>query len=143
MEISSIFKNNENIPSKYTCDGSNISPELTVTNIPENTASLVLIMDDPDAPGQTWDHWIVFNMPVTNKIEEGVSPQGIKGTNSWNKLGYGGPCPPSGTHRYFFKLFALDTNLNLEEGATKQEIETAMQPHIIEKAELIGLYSRS
>ena len=135
------FGNNGKIPSEYTCDGSDTSPELNIESVPKNAKSLVLINDDPDAPVGTWDHWIVFNIPPTiAKISKGEEPAGIGGKNSWGRTGYGGPCPPSGTHRYFFKLYALDTMLSLEEGATKKQIETAMQGHVIVKAELMGTY---
>ena len=137
------FENNGKIPSEYTCDGSGTSPELNIADVPKNAKSLVLINDDPDAPVGTWDHWIAFNIPTTTaKIEEGSEPEGLGGKNSWGKTGYGGPCPPSGVHRYFFKLYALDTTLNLKEGATKKDIEKAMQGHIIAKAELMGTYKR-
>jgi Raf kinase inhibitor-like YbhB/YbcL family protein len=145
---SAAFKSNEKIPAKYTCDGDSITgginPPLEIGNIDESAKSLVLIMDDPDAPAGTWDHWIIFNIqPATNNIQEGEEPQGIAGNNSWGRAGYGGPCPPSGTHRYFFKLFSLDTELELAEGASKKEIESAMEGHILQKAELVGLYERN
>ena len=137
------FENNGKIPSEYTCDGSDTSPELNIADVPKNAKSLVLVNDDPDAPVGTWDHWIVFNiLPATAKIEKGEEPEGLGGKNSWGKTGYGGPCPPSGVHRYFFKLYALDTTLNLKEGATKKEIEKAMQGHVVAKTELIGTYKR-
>jgi len=137
------FGHNSKIPHEYTCDGDDISPELNIEDVPSNAKSLVLINDDPDAPVGTWDHWIVFNVkPDIKKINENEEPIGVAGKNSWGRTGYGGPCPPSGTHRYFFKIYALDTELNLQEGSTKQEIEKAMGGHIIEKAELIGLYER-
>jgi len=136
------FEHNQGIPSEYTCDGSDTSPELNIEDVPKNAKSLVLINDDPDAPVGTWDHWNVFNMPTDVKIEKGSEPAGVGGKNSWGKTGYGGPCPPSGTHRYFFKLYALDTELSLEEGASKADIEKAMEGHIIEKTELIGTYKR-
>ena len=137
------FENNKEIPSEYTCDGSDTSPELNIADVPENTKSLVLINDDPDAPVGTWDHWIVFNMPTTtNKINKGREPTGTAGKNSWGRTGCGGPCPPSGTHRYFFKLYALDTELDLAEGTTKKDIEAAMEGHIIDKTELVGTYKR-
>lgn len=137
------FVHNSNIPSEYTCDGSDTSPELYIADAPKNAKSLVLINDDPDAPVGTWDHWIVFNIPpATAKISKGQEPAGVGGKNSWGRTGYGGPCPPSGVHRYFFKLYALDTMLNLNEGATKKEIEAAMQGHIIAKTELMGTYKR-
>jgi len=144
MEIkSTAFQNKENIPAEYTCDGENVSPELEFLDIPENTVSLALIMDDPDAPSGTFTHWLVWNIPKDKtKIEkaEFLSPSG---TTGFGREGYGGPCPPSGTHRYYFKLYALDTNLNLDSGAAKKQLEEAMEGHIIEKAELIGLYSRA
>jgi len=100
-------------------------------------------MDDPDAPVGTWDHWIVFNIPPSAKeIAKGTEPKGTAGKNSWGRTGYGGPCPPSGTHRYFFKLYALDTQLNLPEGSAKKDLEKAMQGHILEKVELMGNYKR-
>lgn len=137
------FNHNSQIPSEYTCDGDDVSPELNIEDAHKNAKSLVLINDDPDAPVGTWDHWIVFNMPpTTKKIERGKEPKGVGGKNSWGKLGYGGPCPPSGTHRYFFKLYALDIELNLKEGATKKEIEKAMQGRILAQAQLIGTYKR-
>ena len=137
------FENNGKIPSEYTCDGSDTSPELNIADVPKSAKSLVLINDDPDAPVGTWDHWIVFNIPPnTARISRGEEPAGIGGKNSWGRTGYGGPCPPSGVHRYFFKLYALDTMLNLKEGATKKDIEKAMQGHIIAKTELMGTYKR-
>lgn len=137
------FENEAMIPPEYTCVGSDISPELNIEGIPENAKSLVLIVDDPDAPAGTWDHWIVFNIPPTTKnIPKGNDPEGTSGKNSWGKTGYGGPCPPSGTHRYFFKLYALDTLLDLPEGSSKSEIESAMKGHVLEEAQLMGKYKR-
>ena len=145
MELtSSAFVHNDAIPSEFTCDGADVSPPLTISDVPKNAKSLVLIMDDPDAPVGTWDHWVVFNMaPSTKQIAKGTEPEGIAGKNSWGRTGYGGPCPPSGTHRYFFKLYALDTELNLPEGSNKRDLEMAMQGHIIEKAELMETYRRT
>ncbi|MCI0619823.1 YbhB/YbcL family Raf kinase inhibitor-like protein [Candidatus Wolfebacteria bacterium] len=138
------FAHNGVIPAKYTCDGEDVSPPLAWENIPEGIRFLVLIMDDPDAPRGTWVHWIVFNIPPdTARIEEGKEPEGVSGNNSWLTLGYGGPCPPEGVHRYFFKLYALDTMLDLSEGATKAEVEAAMTGHILAETTLIGLYERS
>src|SRR4030042_4823259 len=136
------FKHNEKIPVLFTGDGEDINPALEIKGIPKETKSLVLIMDDPDAPIGNWDHWIVWNiMPEIKKIFKNSVPQGgIQGQNSWGTSNYRGPKPPSGTHRYFFKIFALDTKLGSEEGASKEEIETAMNKHILDKAELIGLY---
>ena len=140
---SSAFTHNGQIPSEFTCDGSNISPPLTIMDAPSNSKSLALISDDPDAPVGTWDHWIVFDIPPSTKeIPKGTEPKGMAGKNSWGRTGYGGPCPPSGTHRYFFKLYALDSMLNLPEGSGKKQVEAAMQNHIIAKAELIGLYKK-
>jgi len=141
MKLTSIFQHNQDIPSKYTCQGEDINPPLTIEDIPEKTKTLVLIVDDPDAPNNTWDHWIVFNIPPTNQIQENTEP-GTSGINSWGKTGYGGPCPPSGKHRYFFKLFALDTELSLT-NPKKEDVLTAMQGHILDKAELVGLYKKN
>lgn len=138
------FTHNGVIPSEYTCDGNDLSPPLVISDVPANAKSLALIMDDPDAPVGTWDHWVVFDIsPSTTQIPKGTEPQGTAGRNSWGRKGYGGPCPPSGTHRYFFKLYALDTKLNLSEGATKKDLEKAMQGHIIAQAQLMGTYKRS
>lgn len=137
------FENNNEIPLEYTCDGPNIAPELNIEDVPENTKSLALIMDDPDAPAGTWVHWVVWNIPSDARtIAKGTEPQGTQGTTSFGKQGYGGPCPPSGTHRYFFKLYALDTTLELKDGSTKEQLEQAMDGHIIEKVDLIGTYKR-
>lgn len=142
--ISFAFENNAKIPSKYTCDGENVNPPLSFTDIPASAKSLVLIVDDPDAPGGIWVHWVLFNIDpkIQEVLENSLSESGIEGVTSFGKAGYGGPCPPSGTHRYFFKLYALGTILNLE-NPNKEEVEKAMQGHILDKAELIGLYSRS
>jgi len=114
---------------------------LIIEDIPEGTKRLALIVDDPDAPMGTWVHWVVFNIHVTDVIEENTVP-GTQGTNDFRKLEYGGPCPPSGTHRYFFKLYAIDEKLHIEEGCKKKELEEAMEGHILATAELIGLYQR-
>ena len=147
MELKSdVFENNEKIPGKYTCDGEDVSPQLSILNVPENSKSLVLIMDDPDAvkpAGKVWDHWIVFNIPIeTKEILEAQGPQGVHGKGTSGNLNYMGPCPPDAEHKYFFKLFALDITLDLSQGSTKQEVEEAMQGHIIEQTELIGRYER-
>jgi len=145
---SSAFEHNGAIPSEYTCDGSDTSPELDIEDVPENTKSLALINDDPDVPKEIrpdglWVHWVVWNIPPdTNNIPKGTEPSGVAGNSNFGKTGYGGPCPPSGTHRYFFKLYALDTELSLQEGSTKDDVEKAMKGHIIEKTELIGTYQR-
>jgi Raf kinase inhibitor-like YbhB/YbcL family protein len=135
------FENNKFIPSKYTCEGDDINPALTIENIPQGTKSLALIMDDPDAPMGTWVHWVAFDIPVVASIKENSVP-GKQGINNSGKRDYHGPCPPSGVHRYFFKIYALDTILNLKEGITKAVLEEAMQGHILDKAELVGLYKR-
>ncbi|MFH1848663.1 MAG: YbhB/YbcL family Raf kinase inhibitor-like protein [archaeon] len=136
------FANNGNIPSKYACDGDGVSPPLEITGVPEGAKSLVLMVDDPDAPAGTWGHWIVWDIPAsTSAIGEGTAP-GTEGLNDFKKTSYGGPCPPSGTHRYFFRLYALDIGLGLPPAAKKNEVEAAMQGHIIAQAELVGLYHR-
>lgn len=142
MKLSSPdFEHEGYIPEKFTCDGEDISPSLIIEDIPEGTKRLALIVEDPDAPAGTWVHWIVFNIHVTDVIEEGEVP-GTLGLNDFRKLEYGGPCPPSGTHRYFFKLYALDTKLDLEEGCRKKDLLKAMEGHILAEAELVGLYER-
>ena len=138
---SPVFKNSGRIPRKYTCDSDDVNPPLQIEDIPTGTQSLVLIVDDPDAPMGTWDHWVVWNIPPTEKIEENNVP-GIQGMNSWGKNSYGGPCPPSGTHRYFFKVYALDTKLDLDSNSRKGDVERSMKGHILAKGEIIGLYSR-
>lgn len=146
---STAFEHESSIPERYTCDDEDISPDLSWSDLPDGTSSLVLIMDDPDAPAGTWVHWVLFNIPATvARLEESVPdderlPSGaVHGQNSWGDLGYGGPCPPSGTHRYFFRLYALDENLDLGPGATKEQVLSAMKDHILGEAELMGRYSR-
>ena len=148
---SSAFEPNGKIPSRYTCDGENINPPLTIEKVPAKAQSLVLIMDDPDIPEfvkkkyhiKVWDHWIVFNIPPTTKvIPEAQNLPGMLGKNTGGKKAYGGPCPPDREHRYFFKLYALDTKLNLPEGVTKRQVEEAIAGHILAQAELIGRYQR-
>jgi len=136
------FNHNQMIPKKFTCQGEDISPALQISDLPLGAKSLGLIVDDPDAPGGTWVHWVVFNIPVMNEIKEKSIP-GLQGINDFGKKDYGGPCPPSGTHRYFFKVYALDTQLNLKEGSGKETLESAMKGHILGKGELIGLYKKS
>lgn len=140
------FANNNPIPTKYTCDGADISPPLSWQGAPANTKSFVLIFDDPDAPRGTWDHWLLYNIPATtHTLVENITtlPEGtLVGKNSWGNTTYGGPCPPDREHRYFFKLFALDTYLTLAAGATKPQIESAMQKHLLATATLIGTYNR-
>lgn len=141
MKIKSTFQHEGNIQPEYTCDGKDSIPPLEISEVPAEAKSLALIMDDPDAPMGTWDHWIQWNMPPdTKKIDKQI---GIGGKNSWGKTGYGGPCPPSGVHRYFFKLYALDTMLELPAGSDKKALETAMKEHILKEAVLIGKYQRS
>ncbi len=138
------FAHNAFMPAKYTCDGENVSPSLSFSDIPKDTKSLALIVDDPDAQSKTWVHWTVFNInPGTTTFPEGFIPDGnIQGMTDFGKPGYGGPCPPHGTHHYFFKLYALDINLTLGRSATKSDIEEAIKGHVLEKAELVGLYKR-
>ncbi len=152
MKITSTaFEQEEKIPKKYTCDGENVNTPLKFSEVPENAKSLVLLMDDPDIPDfvkqkmgiQVYDHWVLFNInPNTTEIQEGEAP-GTQGNNTGGKANYTGPCPPDKEHRYFFKLYALDTELNLPEGSTKKEVEKAMQEHILAEATLIGKYERT
>ena len=146
---SSAFAAGESIPREYTCDGDDISPPLEWTDPPPGTQSLALIGDDPDAPVGTWVHWVLYDLPAeTRGLPEDVPSDadlpggGRSGENSWRRLGYGGPCPPGGTHRYFFKLYALDTVLGLDAGAGKKQVLTAMEGHVLAEAELMGTYSR-
>ncbi len=146
---SSAFKNKETIPDEYTCAGENCSPPLLWKNVPSNAKSLVLIVDDPDAPNRTWVHWVVFNIPIEIEGFEAnlqnntnINKKLNFGKNDFKTQRYGGPCPPSGTHRYFFKLYALDCTLKNPSGSTKAEIENAMEGHILGIAELIGLFSK-
>ena len=138
------FRHNGMVPAKYTCDGTDVSPPLAIEGVPENATSLALIVDDPDAPAGTWVHWVVWNIdPKTKELAEGSVPKGAQqGMNDFRKRDYGGPCPPSGTHRYFFKLYALDTLLSLGTGAEKADLERSMHGHVLARAEIIGLYRR-
>lgn len=133
------FKNNSKIPPKYTCHGEDVNPQLDIQNLPEETKSLILIVDDPDCPIGDWVHWIVWNIQPTNSIKENSVP-GVEGMNDFNKHSYGGPCPPSGTHRYFFKLYALDTELSLPVSTRKRELQKVMTGHILAKGEIVGLF---
>ena len=150
MQINSgAFRNGQSIPGKYTCDGADISPDLKWEQLPDEAISLALICDDPDAPAGTWVHWVYYNLPVTmGSLPENVEPLetpesgGLQGRNDFGRIGYGGPCPPGGTHRYFFKLYALDTMLDLAAGATKKALLAAMEGHIVGQAELVGTYRR-
>jgi len=147
---SSDFQNGGDIPQKFTCKGADVSPELSWTNPPAGTRSFTLIADDPDAPAGTWTHWVLFDLPAqTITLPEGVAKVdevpdgGRQGRNDFRKIGYGGPCPPPGKpHRYFFKLYALDKALNLKPGASKQEVEQAMQGHVLGQAGLVGRFRR-
>jgi Raf kinase inhibitor-like YbhB/YbcL family protein len=136
------FENNKPIPVKYTCDGADVNPPLTIDGMPEETKTLVLIVDDPDAPMGTFDHWVVWNIPPTTRIIEENTVPGKEGLSSYRKHAYSGPCPPSGTHRYFFKVYALDTQLDLKLNSTKRDVEKAMKGHVLAEGELMGLYSR-
>ena len=143
MKISSpAFTENGKIPKQYTCDGQDSSPPLAIENPPANTASFALIVDDPDAPAGTWVHWVVWNIdPATREIVAAAVPKGaVQGINDFGKKAYGGPCPPSGTHRYFFKLFALNALLTLTPGSTKGDLEKAMKDHVVARAELVGKF---
>lgn len=141
--ISPEFAHNEFIPPRFTCEGEDINPALIIEDMPADAKSLALIVDDPDAPMGMWVHWVVYNISKgTSRIEENSIP-GEQGMNDFGRKDYGGPCPPSGTHRYFFKIYALDKELNLEPGLSKKELEKAIAGHILEKAELIGLYKKT
>jgi Raf kinase inhibitor-like YbhB/YbcL family protein len=148
---SSAFENGQSIPMRYTCDGANISPPLSWSGFPVGAKSLVLIVDDPDAPDpaapkRTWVHWVLYNLPLeTEGLAEGIKPHRLplgtfEGCNDWGRTGYGGPCPPIGRHRYFHKLYALDTVLPDLKKPNKAQLEAAMQGHIVGKSELVGLY---
>jgi len=146
---SSAFTEGAMIPVKYTCDGQDSSPPLSWTDIPGGARALALICDDPDAPAGAWVHWVAFNLPPDGTgLPEAVPTSkdlktgGIQGTNSWRRVGYGGPCPPSGSHRYFFKLYALDNTLPLAGNATAKDLQSAMKGHILAEAQLMGRYKR-
>jgi Raf kinase inhibitor-like YbhB/YbcL family protein len=146
---SSAFENEGLIPPKYTCDGADISPPLQWEGVPEATKSIALISDDPDAPMGTWVHWVLFNLPAdTKELAENIPPDETlpngarQGMSDFRRIGYGGPCPPSGTHRYFFKIYALDTELDLAPGADKSDLLEAMEGHTLGQGQLIGKYKR-
>lgn len=142
MKLMSIaFSENGHIPPRYTCEGDNINPPIEFADIPHETKSMALIVEDPDAPKGVFDHWVVWNIPPHEPISENYMP-GISGTNSFNKTGYGGPCPPTGTHRYFFKAYALDIELDLAAGSDKAALQNAMKNHILASASLMGLYKK-
>jgi hypothetical protein len=142
---STAFSEGQPIPMVYTCQGEDTSPPLRIEGVPTGTKSLALVMDDPDAPVGVWDHWVVWNIdPSTTEIKERSTPAGAtQGRNSWGMSRYGGPCPPSGTHRYVFTLYALDTALDLTAAAGKRDLERAMQEHILTKTQLIGTYKKT
>jgi Raf kinase inhibitor-like YbhB/YbcL family protein len=135
------FNHEESIPSKYTCEGENISPPIRISGIPKQAKSLALVVEDPDATDGVFDHWILWNIPPEERIPEKSVP-GIPGKNSYGKMQYSGPCPPSGTHRYYFRIFALDIDLNLKAGANKKALQEAMKGHVILEGELMGLYQK-
>ncbi|OIO88835.1 MAG: phosphatidylethanolamine-binding protein [Anaerolineae bacterium CG2_30_64_16] len=146
---SSAFGAGDMIPRRYTCDGDDLSPPLAWTGTPAGARALALICDDPDAPVGTWVHWVLFNLPPSlTQLPEGLPAAqtlengAIHGTNSWKRVGYGGPCPPSGTHRYFFKLYALDAPLTLGSNATARDVQAAMKGHVLAEAQLMGRYRR-
>jgi Raf kinase inhibitor-like YbhB/YbcL family protein len=144
MKITSAaFQEGADIPSKFTCDGADTSPALQVADVPSGAKSLALVVDDPDAPSGLFTHWIVWNIsPQTSTIEEGSAPKGVQGTNDFGKSGYGGPCPPSGTHRYYFKIFALDRELDLPAGTKRSQLDAAMKGHVVAEGQLMGRYAR-
>lgn len=144
---SAAFKEGQPIPRQYTCDGVNISPPLEWSGVPKTAKTIAIVADDPDAPSGTWVHWVLYNLPADNiGFVENVPPSetlkagGFQGKNDFGKMGYGGPCPPSGTHRYFFKVYALDAEVPLQAGATKAEVEKAIEGHIIGQGQLMGTY---
>ena len=146
---STSFKDGEAIPRGYTCDGANISPPLEWTAVPKSAKAIAIIADDPDAPAGTWVHWVLYNLPadglglIENTPQtETLNGGGMQGKNDFGKIGYGGPCPPSGTHRYYFKFYALDSQVDLKPGATKADVEKAMAGHVVGQTQLMGTYRR-
>src|SRR5438477_12023341 len=141
---SSAFQEGGNIPSKFSCDGADTSPPLQISDVPSGAKSLVLIVDDPDAPSGLFTHWMVWNIsPQSSGVAEGSTPaKGMQGKNDFGKPGYGGPCPPSGTHRYYFKIFALDGELALSPGSKRAQLDAAIKGHVIAQGQLMGRYSR-
>ena len=146
---STVFVHEASIPSKYTCDGEDVSPPLEWSDPPADAQTFAIIMDDPDAPVGTWVHWVLYDLPAEARVlPEAISsdaelPNGSRhGENSWRRTDYGGPCPPSGVHRYFFKLYVLDKALDLDAGATKEELLQAMEGHVLAQTELMGTYTR-
>ena len=146
---SGAFKEGQSIPAPYTCDGVNISPPLEWSGVPKTAKTVAIVVDDPDAPSGTWVHWVLYNLPAGNiglvenvPATESLKAGGFQGKNDFGKIGYGGPCPPSGTHRYFFRVYALDSELPLKAGASKAELMKAMEGHIVLQGQLMGTYRR-
>ena len=146
---STAFKEGQAIPRTYTCDGVNVSPPLEWSGVPKTAKTVAIIADDPDAPAGTWVHWVLYNLPADNigvvenlPATENLAAGGFQGKNDFEKIGYGGPCPPSGTHRYFFKIYALDSELPLKAGATKAELMKAIEGHVVLEGQLMGTYRR-
>lgn len=142
---SSAFEHGKPIPARYTCDGKDVNPPLSISQVPSTAKTLALIVDDPDAPAGTWSHWLVWNIaPTTSEILEGTVPGGsVQGINDFRRSSYGGPCPPSGTHRYFFRLFALDRSLTLGPETTRRSLLSALEGHVVMETELMGTYART
>ena len=140
------FENGEWIPPRYTCEGENLSPPLAWSGVPEEARAMALVLDDPDAPAKVWVHWVLYNLPpgagMIPEGSRGLEATAREGRNDFGDLGYGGPCPPRGTHRYRFRLFALDTHLDVGEGCSKSELLRAMEGHVLAEAELIGTYAK-
>lgn len=151
LEVGSVFHDGETIPKEYTCDGNDINPPIYIGKLPEGTKSLVIIVDDPDAPAGTFTHWIAWDIPPTGEIPMGIPKRGevkepvhvIQGRNDFGRIGYNGPCPPRGKpHHYHFKVYALDTELHLKAGAGRKDLEKAMEGHVLAWGEVVGLYER-
>lgn len=144
MEVSSDFKDGERIPERFTCQGENINPRLELSGVPEEAKCLAIIMDDPDAPMGTFVHWVLWNIPITEEIPEDAKDIGVDGAGTSSRAGYHGPCPPPGhgPHRYFFKIYALDSMLDPEPGSGKKALEDAMQGHVLASAQLMGTFER-
>jgi Raf kinase inhibitor-like YbhB/YbcL family protein len=138
---SSAYGDGASIPAVYTCDGEDVSPPFTIEGVPDGTESLILVMDDPDAPSGVWVHWVAYDIPVTDVIPERTAV-GTQGANSWGRLGYGGPCPPSGTHRYVTTVYALRQRLGVVEGARTADVLAAMEGLVVDSATLVGTYGR-
>ncbi len=145
MQVNSAaFEQEKMIPAKFTCDGENVNPPINLAEIPSQAKSIVLIVDDPDSPGGTWNHWLVWNInPNTKEISENTVPnEAIQGKNDFGENKYGGPCPPMGTHHYFFRVYALDTLLNIPEGSGRADLDLIMKNHVIATGELMGIYQK-